>query len=209
MSLRTFAMVVFVLIASTIATAAPQQLAEWRIDRTPDFTWGFATVTDRIDHVELRFGTNTVVQPGHALFENAVVTTSSTGTSFVANASNDPQFAGAVNLLTNGNTSDPVLRTTGLRSFGWSAGALTEQSWAASTGAPADFSGYEITSLELFINNFWFETPGTNPNGNGNWTDFKIDRRLRIFGQPVPEPACAGTGALLSAALLRRRRNGA
>jgi hypothetical protein len=207
MSLRGFMSALVVLGAAATVGAAPQQLAEWIIDRTPDGRWGMSTITDRIDHVEIRFGTTNLGAGGYTLFESAVVTTSSVGTSFVADATHDGvDFAGAVSVLSDGETTDFVWSTTGLRRSGWFGGGRTEADWASFNGALAEFTGYQITSIELFINSFSHESPGTNPNGDGNWTDYRVDRRVRIFGE-VPEPtSSAATALIIAATALSRRR---
>jgi len=52
-----------------------------------------------------------------------------------------------------------------------------------------DFQGYEINSLSLTINSLTFNSPGSNPNGNGEWTDYTFDATLAVNGQAVPEPS--------------------
>ncbi len=49
-----------------------------------------------------------------------------------------------------------------------------------------DFHGYEITRIDLTINNLAISSPGSNPNGDGIWTDYSLDGTFTVYG--VPEP---------------------
>ena len=65
-----------------------------------------------------------------------------------------------------------------------------------------DFQGYDITSISLTVNDLTFESPGSNPNGDGIWTDYTYDVTFEIWG--VPEPSTLfllGLGAVM----LRKR----
>lgn len=50
-----------------------------------------------------------------------------------------------------------------------------------------DFYGYEITEITLTVNGS-IETPGRNPNDDGNWTDYSWETTYRFYGERVPEP---------------------
>jgi len=187
---------------------APQLLAEWKFDPQPDFLWGSATITDHLDWVGVHFGPTANFDTGPGLFTTVSIHASDTGHAFTADASNDPDFPFVEAQLTNGVTSDNVFVQTGIRGFG-AAGALHPESyWAAFNSSPADFSGYDITSIDMYIANAFFTSPGSDPNHDGNWTSYKIDRRFRIYGTPIPEPVTSIMLPTMGMTMLglRRRR---
>jgi len=68
-----------------------------------------------------------------------------------------------------------------------------------------DLEGYLIDNVTRTIS-VELETPGSDPNGDGQWTDFEVTTLFEIYGQPIPEPT---TTALVVGGLLilhRRRR---
>ena len=56
-----------------------------------------------------------------------------------------------------------------------------------------DFAGQTITSLDLVIDTLRHESPGSDPNNDGNWTEFEYGARFVVNGEVpggvVPEPA--------------------
>ena len=72
-----------------------------------------------------------------------------------------------------------------------------------------DFAGYTITSLEFRIDEFIVNSPGTNPNGDGIWTDVIVRSTLTVNGQAaaVPEPATLCLMGLGLAGMYARRRS--
>jgi hypothetical protein len=81
-----------------------------------------------------------------------------------------------------------------------------EAYWAAFNSSPADFSGFNITHIDMYVNAATFTSPGSNPNGDGNWTSFTIDRLLNIYGTPVPEPTSMAIFVPAIGLLARRKR---
>jgi hypothetical protein len=57
--------------------------------------------------------------------------------------------------------------------------------WESAFGASPDFQGYTVTAIGLSINSLTFESPGRNPNGDGNWTDCFYNVTFKIYG-PIP-----------------------
>lgn len=183
----------------------PQLLAEWWIDKNPTFLSGSATITTKLDRLRISFGPTAGFSTGPALFDDAVVTVEEIGHVFVADAGNDPDFQTVVSQLTNGSTTDTVFVVTGIVGFGAAGAKQTESFWATNPSAPGDFAGYQITRIEMYIKDAFFTSPGRDPNGNGNWTDYRIDRKLRIYGTAVPEPnAVVGVGILIPIVMSRR-----
>ncbi|MDJ0974746.1 MAG: hypothetical protein QNJ98_09835 [Planctomycetota bacterium] len=46
-----------------------------------------------------------------------------------------------------------------------------------------DAAGYAITRIEIEINQLTLVSPGNDPNGDGQWTDYTYDVTVRVFGQ--------------------------
>lgn len=76
-----------------------------------------------------------------------------------------------------------------------------------------DFQDYAIDRIVMTIVSGMLDTPGSDPNNNGVWTDFSFTVRLDIFGEAlvseVPLPAAAPLFALAlagGAGFLRRKR---
>lgn len=163
------------------------------------------TIMTKLDRLRIAFGPNGDFSTGPALFDDVSITTADIGRGFVATPANDPDFPEIARQLTNGTASDYVFVVTGLRSFGAAGAKQTESYWASNNSAPADFQGAQLTAIELYINNVGFVSPGSNPNGNGIWTDFWIDRKVRFYGT-VPEPATSLAMLLLCVQSSMRRR---
>lgn len=191
--------------ADTSLDAAPagNLIGTWVIDTNPTFLWGLHGHFPGLDKVDIAFGPNANFTTGLRLFASANVTPASARSSFVANASNSPDFNAVAAQLTNGSTDDNVFVETGVSTVGIAAGLHSESYW--SHGATADFHGYQLTSIELYIDSVSFASPGTDPNGDGNWTDFTIARQLRFYGVAVPEPTSLA-GLLIGGLLMQRRR---
>jgi len=65
-----------------------------------------------------------------------------------------------------------------------------------------DFYGYEITEIALTLNALTFDSPGSNPNKDGIWTDHSYDVTYTIYG--IPEPATLLLLGLATPALRRK-----
>ena len=48
-----------------------------------------------------------------------------------------------------------------------------------------DMQGFQIKTIALEINTFVWDSPGINPNGDGNWLDYSVDMAVTFN----PEPA--------------------
>ena len=71
-----------------------------------------------------------------------------------------------------------------------------------------DFSGYNITSVNFTLNSLVFNSPGSNPNGDGIWTDMTLDGLVTFEGYAVPAPGAMLLGGIGTGLVgwLRRRR---
>src|SRR5262249_45972572 len=67
-------------------------------------------------------------------------------------------------------------------------------------GNGIDLGGFQVQRIDLTLNSLVFNSPGSNPRGDGNWTDFNINATLSFIGivpQPTPpvlgKPSYGGT----------------
>ncbi len=137
------------------------------------------------------------------LFEDILVGMSDVGSTFVASSSSDPDFTRFVSIFTNG-TDDGLSFYAGFGG-GFSFGeARLESSWLGDqvTEEP-DLSGYVIEQITLTVNSLALDSPGTNPNRDGIWTDISADCTFTFYG--IPEPSPLILLALGSSPLSRRR----
>ena len=52
-----------------------------------------------------------------------------------------------------------------------------------------DLQGTVIDCISLVINDLCLDSPGSDPNDQGNWTDFRFSVTLAIEGHVIPEPS--------------------
>jgi hypothetical protein len=52
-----------------------------------------------------------------------------------------------------------------------------------------DLGGFDIAYYSLVFTSLEFDSPGSNPNMNGLWTDYSYSATFSVYGEPVPEPA--------------------
>lgn len=69
---------------------------------------------------------------------------------------------------------------------------------------------YDIERIEFTILELMLSTPGANPNGDGNWTDYGVNYQLDIYGQrraaEVSEPPLIMLMAIAVFGFLVRKR---
>jgi hypothetical protein len=103
----------------------------------------------------------------------------------------DPQFAAFVANLTSGSTESGI--------FGGVLG-----------GNGIDLAGFQIDKVGLRVDSLSIVSPGSNPNGDGQWTDTSGQISFLFEGvRAVPEPstcALALAGLTCGGYLVRRRR---
>ena len=154
------------------------------------------------------------------LFENDDFTVEDVGTESYATAENEPNFEGAVHFLTNG-IEDTFSRCLSLDHPGMfpTGGCIgsAESAWFGDAGTNGiDLEGFEITAFSLHVDAFEWESPGSDVNNDGDWTDYDFTVTLRILGppiNPVEVPTVSGLGMValvlllltLGLVMLRRR----
>ena len=137
------------------------------------------------------------------LFEDILVTPSDVGATFVASASTDPHFDLFVSELTNG--VDDILLTWMMGTSGGSGSREWESVlFSDSICGGVDLFGCVVEEVTLTVNSLTLDSPGTNPYGDGIWTDFSGDYTFSFNG--IPEPATLLLLGLGGLALLRKRR---
>lgn len=176
-------------------TAYAELLGSWDFFQNPDFLWGFGSNAVTGLRVRLAFGPDASFYSGLDLYESSILSQSDEGRILVADASSDPDFGAIAAQLTNGYAYDKVFVEVRAIEASAAGAPWDESFWAAHPGstAPADFSNYILERLELVIERSSWNSPGSNPNSNGVWTDFQIDARLDFYGRPVPEPMLAAS----------------
>ena len=148
-----------------------------------------------------------VFPPNLALFEGVDVTPDDIGTVRVANSATDPDFDAVVALLTNG-VNDLVTRSIVLQpgNLGGTGGTPETFYFGAGPGTNGiDLEGFNIESLSVRIDDFLLDSPGSDPNGNGIWTDYLLALTLIIHGSldtPVNVPTLSAISLLAFLLLL-------
>ena len=127
---------------------------------------------------------HTVLNP--IIFDVLTVSETDIGTEFFATSSSgsnpDPGFDDFANYITNGTDQAFTISTSG------SGSNKNESIWF---GTSPDFQGYTIDKFGIKINDVSFESPGSDPNGDGEWTSYYWNAMFNVYGSPtsVPEPA--------------------
>src|SRR6267142_3555401 len=167
-------------------------------------TNGFRATTEH--SLQLAFGYVGFVPTNMAsIFTQFTFHTNDVGSVFSINQSSDPGFIGFLSRATNGiaenvSYSFTIGSVTGLHAI--YSGGSSETSFFTSFPYGRngfDLIGFQVQRIDLTLNSLVFNSPGSNPNGDGNWTDFNINGTLSFIGI-VPEPSAAailGTGLFL------------
>jgi len=119
------------------------------------------------------------------LFVGTSITPADVGRTFTATEANDSNFNNFAALLTNGKLNKVTL-ALGAGTLGNSELSLTKV--GDSFGQNVSLFGIAIDSISLQINSLTLNTPGTDLNGNGAWTDYSFTGTAVIDGEPVPVP---------------------
>jgi hypothetical protein len=145
--------------------------------------------------------------PSALLFEHLMVQTADVGHTFTIGP-DDPDFASFAAYLTDAHVSYLSDSTTvGRGSWGewWIPEARFFSSLPPGNNG-TDLGGFEITSFNLLFNSLQFLSPGSNPNGDGVWTDINYSAVFSVYGMVIPEPASLTTVMFGTAALIARTK---
>jgi len=143
------------------------------------------------------------------LFSQITFGTQDVGSTFtIASPADDTNFNFMVTKLTDGTNELFNFLMAGFNgNSSTGAGRTTSESGIfAGTGTGPDLIGYHIQSFGLHIDSLTIQSPGSDPNHNGNWTDFRGQVTLNIYGSAVPEPSFSLLILLGSGILIYARR---
>ncbi len=162
---------------------------------------GFATLSNEVGspvianqvRLTVEFGSSVSGPPVATVFD-VVVGPTDVGRTF--SLSSGPEFEAAARFLTDG-VNGGIGFFSSFVTGGGGGGSRSEAFrffGDASGSGRVDFAGFEITSLDFRLDELILDSPGTNPSGNGIWTDLSVRSVLTVNGRPavatpVPEPA--------------------
>lgn len=150
------------------------------------------------------------------IFSGLKVTPGDVGKTFTVNADTDPNFNQFASYLTDGKP-DGMLMSTGTGSLGRAGGSIGAS--GNLFGGNPDLAGNRIDSISVRINSMNLDSPGTNPNGDGAWTDESFNATVIVEGEPlnqrsassVPEPSSTlgllAFGAVSTGLIWQRKRH--
>lgn len=149
------------------------------------------------------------------IFNGLKVTPGDVGKTFTVNADTDPNFNQFASYLTDGKP-DGMLMNMGTGSLGRAGGSIGAS--GNLFGGNPDLAGNKIDSISVRINSMNLVTPGTNPNGDGVWTDQSFNATVIVEGSPlgrssaaVPEPTSTfgllAFGAVSAGLIWQRKRH--
>ena len=129
-----------------------------------------------------------------SLFEDFSLTAADIGKTFTATESSDADFSKAAGFLTNGINNEVGVE----RSFnGAGGGGGITESYALFGGSGIDFAGMSIKSIDMHIDNLLITSPGSDPNGDGIWTDVEYGVTVTVNAVPLPSSLFIFTSGLL------------
>lgn len=164
----------FILMVQTATTAQAQSpLATVNISKG----FGARSIINSVN-ASLGFGTNS------SLFDQFMLTPADVGSKFTLDSSNDPEFAAFALTLQNGLANQIAFRLGGGTSI-TSESAFFNPLPAGSNGI--DFQGFLIGSVSMTVHSLSIDSPGSNPNRDGNWTDISFQATITV--NAVPEPS--------------------
>lgn len=139
------------------------------------------------------------------LFEDIVLFDGDTRVD-IANETVEPDFAEFAELITDG--LDWWLYKKMDFAFGSQSGFNLESlllEFVDPDHQGVDLNGLIIDSVTRTIT-VELDSPGSDPNGDGIWTDFLVTGAYEIYGSPIPEPASLSLLVVGSALALRKRK---
>jgi hypothetical protein len=126
------------------------------------------------------------------LFQNVLVQTGDVGQVYTLGLTDDPaDFTLITHYLTDGIVDYLGYQAT-VGSGGGGRSGVPEALFFSSLPSGSngiDLEGFNIDYYTLVFTSLDFESPGSDPNNNGLWTDYSYSARFSVYGEPVPEPA--------------------
>jgi hypothetical protein len=140
-----------------------------------------------------------------SLFDDIILTLGDVGRTFMASTDGYSDLDGFAERLTNG--VDELFGVGSKIRVGLGGGSgisfWSESEFFASFLPPGavDFSGHLIDEVTLTLDALTLDTPGSDPNGDGLWTDITAEITVTV----IPEPGTLLLLGLGGLALMRRR----
>ena len=162
---------------------------------------GSAAILNSIT-VQIGYETNIFLLPTEfPLFGQHALTLSDVGRTFTATAQTDTNFTGFVQRLTDG-ISEPIQ----VVDYATTSGTPESQFFSTHPAGwnVIDLQGFQIGSITMHVDSLTINSPGSDPNHNGLWTDISFQGTITVF---APEPSSATLLLPAMAFLLWKRRN--
>lgn len=144
----------------------------------------------------------------NAVYDTYAFTSNDVGSVFYLTAVEDPDFTVLASNLVNGQ-ADRIGYTWHYNPIYPGDPGTQQYEDYMLAGSPfltngIDLQGTVIDGFSLRINDLVLDSPGSDLNGDGNWTDLRFSMTLSIEGHVIPEPSTMLLG-LLGALLLAIR----
>jgi len=153
----------------------------------------------------------------NAVYDDYAFTRLDIGNVFYLTAAEDPDFTQLAANLVNGQP-DRIGWVTAYTHIGADYGGTQTYEAGILAGSPfltngIDLQGTVIDRFSLVVNDLNLDSPGSDPNNQGVWTDLRFSVTLSIEGHVIPEPSTvllmlAGASAVLLRNLTRKSRSG-
>jgi hypothetical protein len=147
--------------------------------------------------------------PTQLLFTGLWVTAQDVGITYTMGPNDNPaNFSLFTSYLTSNSLSYMCDTLTMGPGAGSESGILPSKFFASLPpgGNGFDLAGFNIDYYTLEFTGLTFSSPGSNPNGNGIWTDYTYSATFSVYGQPVPEPGMMAILSLETGVLLAMGR---
>ncbi len=147
--------------------------------------------------------------PTFRLF-NVPWTTNDVGLTLTATAATDANFNSVVALMTDG-VPEPIefdAFQTWDGGGGWNSYDEPFVFYGSDSDPRIDLHGYQIDAISLRLDSLTLTSPGSNPNRDGNWTDYSASVTLTATGEAIPEPTTISLVFLGAITLIGCTRSG-
>ena len=150
----------------------------------------------------------------NAVYDSYAFTRLDIGSVFYLTAAEDPDFTQLAANLVNGQP-DRIGWVTAYVPIAPDNGGTQNYEAGILAGSPfltngIDLQGTVIDRFSLVVNDLNLDSPGSDPNGQGNWTDLRFSVTLSIEGHVIPEPSTLmmlfGGAAICAVRLMKKRQ---
>jgi hypothetical protein len=172
-----------------------------------DFGGGTRALLDTVSfYLAVEAPDHVIGIPSEQLFDAFTWTEGDDGAVLDLNATVDADFKHVAGLLADG-IDERVLFGSKLGSGGGGQGVFESVLFhgGAMGTSPVDLAGHQLTRVQLAINAIALPSPGSDPNGDGLWTDVQANITYRFFGVVVPEPTSLVSAVSLLVVMVVRR----